>query len=423
MGSLPEASHAVRVFVAGGSYAGLGLVANLLDLSNGLDPRASSEPYPHHPNLNKVDIEITLADERDGFYHLIGSPLALADSEFAKKFWVKFSDIPGIRFPNVKVLHGTVSKVDCAAKTATVTDSVTKEPTIHRYDYFVAASGLRRVWPVVPQSPTRKQYLLEVEEQIHVVDTAKHGVVVVGGGAVGIEMAAELKMVKPHVQVTLVHSRDKLLSSEGLPDEVKDLSLTLLRENGVEVLMNHRVATTKKLETTDGLPKYEIEFTNGKKLTASEVVMAISKSIPTSTYLPSSAVDEEGYVKVNSDLTFVEGTPNRQFHFASGDITKWPGIKRAGAAMHHGHHAAMNIHQSIIQQRTGKPAEWMTISRPPPVIGLAVGKSAIAYSPGGGLTHGEDVQHAYFRGDLGWQICWDHMGLDGPNAQEVKSES
>lgn len=121
---------------------------------------------------------------------------------------------------------------------------------------------------------------------------------VVGGGAVGIEMAAELKMVKPHLKVTLVHSRDKLLSSEGLPDKTKDVALQLLLEAGVEVLMSHRLTTNNKVETTDGSEKYEIEFTNGYKMFASEVIMAISGSVPTSTYLPTSALDADGLVKI-----------------------------------------------------------------------------------------------------------------------------
>lgn len=70
MGSVPEASHAVRVFVAGGSYAGLSAVVNLLDLSEGLQPRGSSSPYTHNKDLDKFDIEITLADERDGYCKL-----------------------------------------------------------------------------------------------------------------------------------------------------------------------------------------------------------------------------------------------------------------------------------------------------------------------------------------------------------------
>lgn len=314
MGSIPAAAPQIKVLIVGGCYAGISTAVNLLDLANGFSPRLAWEPYIHHPDLPSIDLQITLVDERDGYCkslkpltsstsintldHLIGSPLAFADAEYAKKAWVKFQDVKALQVPNVNVLHGSVSSVDCEAKTATVINNTTKEVTTHEYDYLVTASGLRRVWPVVPQSLTRKQYLLEAEEQIHAVHNARHGVVVVGGGAVGIEMASELKMVKPDAKVTLVHSREKLLSSEGLSDECKDRALELLKDSGVEVLMSHRLASSKSIDTLDGTRKYEIEFTNGHKMAASEVIMAMSNSVPSTTFLPPSALDSEGFVKI-----------------------------------------------------------------------------------------------------------------------------
>lgn len=67
MGSLPEASHAVRVLIAGGCYAGLATAVNLLDLAGGLTPRQSEKEYPHHPDLPRFDVDITIVDERDGY--------------------------------------------------------------------------------------------------------------------------------------------------------------------------------------------------------------------------------------------------------------------------------------------------------------------------------------------------------------------
>ncbi|RFU79864.1 hypothetical protein TARUN_2353 [Trichoderma arundinaceum] len=413
MGSLPDTAPVVRVFIAGGSYAGLSAAVNLLDLGDGLSPRMAREPYTHHPSVPKVKFEITIADERDGYYHLIGSPLALADSKYAKKAWVQFKDIPSLQFPNVQFVQGLVSSVNCDAKTATVVDNITKEATTHQYDYFVTATGLRRVWPVVPQSLTRKQYLLEAEEQINALDGAKDGVVVVGGGACGIEMAAELKLVKPHLKVTLVHSRDKLLSSEPLPDECKDKSLELVKESGVEVLLNHRLAGSTKVESSDGSSRYEIEFTNGHKMVASTVIMALSKSISTASYLPSSATDSEGLVKISSNMSFESSTPNAASHFCAGDVAKWSGIKRCGAAMHGGHFVAYNIHQSVLKQFADHTPKFQELPEIPPMIGLAVGKNAVAYGPDEGVIFGPEVMEAYFRDDLGWGICWDWMQLGG----------
>ncbi|KAK5988671.1 Oxidoreductase OXR1 [Cladobotryum mycophilum] len=417
MGSLPESVPTVRVFIAGGSYAGLSAAVNLLDLGDGLSPRMAREPYVHHPHVPKVNFQITIADERDGYYHLIGSPLALAEKEYAKKAWVKFQDIPALQIPNVKFAQGSVSSIDCEAKTATVLDSVTNEATTHEYDYFIATTGLRRVWPVVPQSLTRKQYLVEVEEHIRALENAKHGVVVVGGGAVGIEMAAELKLVMPELKVTLVHSRDKLLSSEPLPDECKDISLDMVKEANVEVLMNHRLASSTKVETTDGTAEYEVEFTNGHKITSSHVIMAVSKSVSTATYLPSSTIDPEGYVKILSNLSFAPETPNSSSHFCAGDLAKWSGIKRCGAAMHGGHYIAYNIHQSILQTSAGHEPKFQELQEIPPMIGLAVGNNAVAYGPESGVISGPEVMKAYFRDDLGFDICWEYMQLGGKKAK------
>ena len=116
-------------------------------------------------------------------------------------------------------------------------------------------------------------------------------------GAVGIEMAAELKLVHPSIKVTLVHSRNQLLSNEPLCDELKDRALELVREMDVEVILNRRVKETKT-EVRDGVKKKEIELSDGTKLVASEVLMALSKSVPSSSFFPASALDDEGYVKI-----------------------------------------------------------------------------------------------------------------------------
>lgn len=67
MGSIPDATPVVKVFIAGGSYAGLSAAVNLLDLGDGLSPRMAHERYQHHPSVPKVNFQITIADERDGY--------------------------------------------------------------------------------------------------------------------------------------------------------------------------------------------------------------------------------------------------------------------------------------------------------------------------------------------------------------------
>lgn len=110
-------------------------------------------------------------------------------------------------------------------------------------------------------------------------------------------MAAELKMVMPDLKVTLVHSRDKLCSAEPLPDDFKDRCLTTLQEAGVETIMGDRVVETENV-AEDGSTVTSIKLGSGRTIRASKVIYAISRSYPTSQYLPATALDEQGYVKI-----------------------------------------------------------------------------------------------------------------------------
>ena len=78
-------------------------------------------------------------------------------------------------------------------------------------------------------------------------------------------------------------------------------------------------------------------------------------------------------------------------------MIRWSGIKRCGAAMHMGYFAAHNLHQ-----RMQDKSEFLSLAEIPPMIGLAVGKKAVSYWPGAGVSSGEDVMKAFFGDDLGF---------------------
>ncbi|KAI1169544.1 hypothetical protein F4777DRAFT_208624 [Nemania sp. FL0916] len=392
-----------RVLIAGGCYGGLSAAINLLDKCDAID--------------SPISVDITIVDERDGYFHIIGSPLAMASREYAEKAWVEYKHIKILQRPNVTFIQGTVANVDCENKTAKIVDRKTKKTRSESYDFFIGATGLRRAWPVVPQALTKETYLMEVGAHCDKVLNGTAPVLVVGGGAVGIEMAAELKYMKPSVQVTLAHSRDKLLSAEPLPDMVKDCALELTEEAGVEVLLNHRLASSTPIKAADGSLVYEVAFTNGHKMVASEVITAISNSVPTTGYLPAAALDADGYVNVRPtmQLPVDSGVPNADAHFAVGDMIRWSGIRRCGGALYEGKIAALNLHQIILQQLQGREPDFTQLTEFPPMIGLAVGKNGISYGADG-MKYGPQVMQLFFEDDLGFRIVWDHLRLGGNTA-------
>ena len=110
-------------------------------------------------------------------------------------------------------------------------------------------------------------------------------------------MAAELKITFPEQKVTLVHSRSELLSSEPLPSSLKIQVLATLQETGVDVILDDRVVDQTSEESKDG-PLFTLTLKDGKKMQAGHVIWALSKQVPTSTYLPETVLNEEGYVKI-----------------------------------------------------------------------------------------------------------------------------
>lgn len=74
-----------------------------------------------------------------------------------------------------------MSSVDFKNKVAHIVDSEKNDRT-ESYDYLIAASGLRRSFPTVPQSLRRDEFLKEAEGHMAHVENARDGVVVVGGG-------------------------------------------------------------------------------------------------------------------------------------------------------------------------------------------------------------------------------------------------
>jgi NADH dehydrogenase FAD-containing subunit len=63
---------------------------------------------------------------------------------------------------------------------------------------------------------------------------------VVGGGAAGVELAADAKSLYPEKKVTLVHSRDAVMHRFGR--ELQEEALRSLTSLGVEVILGDRVA-------------------------------------------------------------------------------------------------------------------------------------------------------------------------------------
>ncbi|PYI09194.1 FAD/NAD(P)-binding domain-containing protein [Aspergillus sclerotiicarbonarius CBS 121057] len=426
-----------HVVILGGAYAGLSTALNLLRICDGtfnhsLKPggrggrggllerrgrggfRGHSLPPPRAPR-NKP--RITILDPRDGFYHAVGTPMAHTSKDYISKPWRRWDQIPELKTGSVSVVRGKAIKADPEAKSLVYFSGESGELQQRSldYDYLVVATGLRRSWPTVPMATTKAEYSAQAARYIHHLQS-RTSIAVIGGGAVGIEMAAEIKHQYPLKDVTLIHSRSSLLSSEPVSIEFRDQVHKVVQSGGVNVLLNNRVLDV----TADGNSPKTITLERGDSISADEVIWATSSAAPITDFLPTEALDEKGFVNVLPTTQFSSKIPNSTSHFAVGDVISTPGIRLAPGAIRMGKITATNIAQMLVAcEDSTSDIPCVSIeqaqahAKPPKSnLKLVIGASGAAYDGNtGDMMWGPEVKESIFGDDMGLTRALGALGL------------
>ncbi|KAI0823945.1 FAD/NAD-P-binding domain-containing protein [Trametes gibbosa] len=189
---------------------------------------------------------------------------------------------------------------------------------------------------------------------------AKH-VVIVGAGAVGLELAGEIKEVSPNKKVTIVHSDAKLIN-DTYPDKFRKDIERRARALGIEFILGDKLDTPP--EGTVGVTTH-----NGKSIPDADLVVPAFGSRPNTSFistLGTGVVTERGTVRVNQFLE-VPGHPGV---FAAGDIIDYPEQKQAAKANGHIKVVAANV-VSFLQSKPLKKS----YTGSPDMILIPLGKS------------------------------------------------
>lgn len=91
------------------------------------------------------------------------------------------------------------------------------------FDYLVVATGTRLVQPAGMRHDDKLSSVAYLQNHQNDVKKAK-SILIAGGGAVGVQMATDLKEFYPEKEITVVQSRPQLMSGfhEGLHELVKE---------------------------------------------------------------------------------------------------------------------------------------------------------------------------------------------------------
>jgi NADH dehydrogenase FAD-containing subunit len=110
------------------------------------------------------------------------------------------------------------------------------------YSHMIYALGSHLPDPLRTEARTKEQgvnWMRDIQARVK----SSREVVLVGGGALGVEFSADIKSVYPDKKVTLIHSRKQLLPN--FHEKVHEVALKRLHELGVDVVLGERLALTQ----------------------------------------------------------------------------------------------------------------------------------------------------------------------------------
>ena len=260
-------------------------------------------------SLNTTDEIEVFSKENFPFYNRV----LLPDYITGALHWnnlVKMTDAEEKEF-NIKLYRGiSIEKIDKDKKI--VTDSNGKE---HHYDILLMATGSRaamlRDVPVMKGIFSMRSRVDADSFKDH-IDPTKGRVIIVGGGLLGIELAASLREV--NVEVTIVQRISRLMDRQLDP-----LGSQLLHEElvskGVDIYYNDEIERFLGEKETTG-----VRLKSGLTIDAQAIVIAIG-TVPNIEIAKTAGIECKRGVIVDEYLQTSE--PD---HFAVGEIAEFKGF-------------------------------------------------------------------------------------------------
>ncbi|KAJ1761347.1 hypothetical protein IW139_003766 [Coemansia sp. RSA 353] len=326
---MADKTREISVVVIGGSYAGAAAAKQLAVLSK----------------KGYSGLKVTLVDQSTHYFHAIGFPKALVDAEYAESAFLPFADF----FPN-GTKHEFVNQ-----KLSRVLDEHHVELDNGQelyYDYLVLATGGQAPGPINVVGRTKDEGVAEIRQLREGLDNAD-SVLVVGGGAVGVEVAGFVAEKYPGKRVTLVHSRARLLPEHFRPG-LSNGAIDKLGRLGVKVVLNDKVEIPSDFGYASNVGHRVLHGTTSGNDYASDVqILAVGFRLHTEYVEPLEQVLGHSLREPTSGALRVRPTLQLENSavphiYVPGDVNNLPGSTKFGfKAEMQGNTAAGNIKKMI----------------------------------------------------------------------------
>ncbi|KAI1741961.1 FAD/NAD(P)-binding domain-containing protein [Xylaria scruposa] len=383
-----------NIIVVGGSYVGVATTQGLANILPSTHRVLLIEPHSH-------------------FHHLFAFPRFSILPTHEHKAFIPYTGTFAAA-PNPERHHVVKARVSALYKDRVVLDRDWQGMREIPFDYLVVATGTKLRAPGTMQDdekPLSVKYLQAYQQQLK---DAK-SVAIIGGGAVGVQMATDLKEIYPDKEVTLIHSRNQLMPvyHEKLDEIIK----ARFQELGIKLVLGSRVNMPEgdfQQDNVSGKP-ITLSLQNGSTLQADVVIPATGQTPNTQflSTLPASSEDSlinptNGFIRVRPTLQFKDPAyPNL---YAVGDVAD----SGAHKAARPGSFQAQVLVKNILDMVEGRePSGKIEVAPPAIHLTLGLSKNLIIRNPdtSKGETEPYIVHRDDGKADMGIDGVWGRRGV------------
>ncbi|KAF2647320.1 putative amid-like NADH oxidoreductase [Lophiostoma macrostomum CBS 122681] len=344
-----------NVVVVGGSYVGLNLAESLAKVAEGR-------------------FRVLLIERNSHFQHLFAFPrYAVTTSIPTHKAFIPYQ--VSRLGQNGSIIQAAVTRLTKSVIQLDRNVTLDGRQT-HSIPYFALAiaTGTKLTPPSTLPGHDKlagTEYLREHASQIE----HSNRIVVIGAGAVGVQMGTDIKELYPDKTVTLVHSREKVMNCfhPALHEVVRQRNSEL----GIDMVVGRRVKLPKSGYPVGG-DVFDVELTDGTKIPADFAIICTDQTPQSEAVrsLSPNCIDDEGFVKVRATLQLQDEQLLNVF--ALGDIAATAAPKAARPATKQADVVTKNVVHLLDQE----PLEKYEVTDPAAIhLTLGITKSVIFQNP------------------------------------------
>jgi len=328
-----------NVIVVGGSYVGRATAQEL----------ARIVPATHR---------VILIEPHSHFHHLFAFPRFAIVPGHEQKAFIPYSSL-FLTIPNASshlVVHARVLTVQPQHLEL---DREWQGSSQISFEYLVIATGMLLAQPAAMRYDDKISSIQYLKKHQNSVRQSK-SIVIIGGGAVGVQMATDLKEYYPDKEVTVVQSRTHVMPNFN--EKLHFLIKERFDKLGIHLFTGSRVVIPENGFPT-GEGSFKVQLINGPQLEADLVILATGQT-PNNTLvagLPCSTADSvvnpvNGCIRVLPTMQLLDDQyPNI---FAVGDIADTGIQKAARPGVAQAAVAAKNIRALIDGEAALEKFEW-----------------------------------------------------------------